>query len=42
MSANTRARLRTLINAIPASDRNRRVRSALTLVAMSTDFVIQK
>ncbi|MBL8358855.1 MAG: DUF1800 domain-containing protein [Rubrivivax sp.] len=42
MSANTRTRLRTLINAIPVSDRNRRVRSALTLVAMSPDFVIQK
>ncbi len=42
MSTVTRERLRSMINAIPTGERTRRVKSALTLVAMSPDFVIQK
>ncbi len=42
MSSTTRERLRSMINAIPTGERTRRVKSALTLVAMSPDFVIQK
>lgn len=42
MSASTRQRLLTLINGYPATQRRTRVRRALTLVAMSPDFVIQR
>ena len=42
MSAATRERLRTLVTAIPAADRKRRVTSALLITALSPDFVIQK
>jgi uncharacterized protein (DUF1800 family) len=42
MSASTRTRMRTLVNALPAKDRTRRVKSALLLSSMSPDFVILK
>lgn len=42
MSAATRARMKTLINALPAKDTTRRVKSALLLTAMSPDYVIQR
>jgi uncharacterized protein (DUF1800 family) len=42
MSASTKGRLRSVINAIPANDRTRRAKSAMLLAAMSPDFVIQK
>ncbi|WP_395699642.1 DUF1800 family protein [Aquabacterium sp.] len=45
MSASTRARLGTMLGAMPASSADKklqRVRAALTLVAMSPDHVIQK
>jgi uncharacterized protein (DUF1800 family) len=42
MSASTRERLRGLVNATPAADKTRRVKSALLLTALSPDFVIQR
>lgn len=42
MSASTRTRMRSLINALPAKDTTRRVKSALLLTAMSPDYLIQK
>jgi uncharacterized protein (DUF1800 family) len=41
MTPSTRQRLLTLINAIPADQSKERVQSALTLVALSPDFVVQ-
>lgn len=42
MSETTRQRLTTLINATKADQRSTRVKHALTLVAMSPDFVVQR
>ena len=42
MSATTRERLLTMVNAIPATDKTRRVKSALLVLAISPDFAIQK
>jgi uncharacterized protein (DUF1800 family) len=42
MGASTRERLRSVINAVPADEWQRKIRSALLLTAMSPDFVIQK
>lgn len=42
MSATTKARMKTLINAQPARDTTRRVKAALVLTALSPDYVIQK
>ena len=42
MSPSTRQRLVTLLQALPAKDPKARVRSALTLMAMSPDFVVQR
>lgn len=45
MSASTRARLTQMITALPGAsndDRNRRVKAALIVTAISPDFVIQK
>ncbi|MBH9575543.1 DUF1800 domain-containing protein [Inhella proteolytica] len=41
MSPSTRQRLLTLVQALPAKEPKARVRSALTLMAMSPDFVTQ-
>jgi uncharacterized protein (DUF1800 family) len=42
MSAATRERLRSVVNAVPLKETTRRVKSALLLMAISPDFVIQK
>jgi len=42
MTATTRARLTTLLQAMATQDAPSRLRAALTLVAMSTDFVVQQ
>ncbi len=42
MSASTRTRLTTLVNAIAPADRSARVKQALLVTAMSPDHVIQK
>ncbi len=42
MSATRRQRLLTMVNAIPATDKTRRVKSALLVLAISPDFAIQK
>jgi uncharacterized protein (DUF1800 family) len=42
MSPGTKARMTSVVNAIPVNDRTRRVKSALLLTAIAPDFVIQK
>ena len=42
MSTGTRDRIRTAVNALPVRERVQRIKSALLLLAMSPDFVIQK
>jgi hypothetical protein len=42
MNDSTRQRLLTMLQAIPVDQRRNRVKYALTLVAMSPDFVVQR